>query len=170
MPSDRPLLLIDVDGVLSLFGFDATSRPPGRGSLVDGVPHWLSLEAAAALRRLIPHFDPVWCTGWEDRADEHLPYLLDLPGGWPHVPIKAARGPGRGVAGHWKLDAIDAFAGRDRPLAWIDDDLDAECSAWAAARPAPTLLVHVPAAAGLTQAEADQLESWAVTLPPAADG
>jgi hypothetical protein len=25
---DRPLLLIDIDGVISLFGFDATRPPP----------------------------------------------------------------------------------------------------------------------------------------------
>ena len=41
---------------------------------------------------------------------------------------------------HWKLEALDEYAG-DRPLAWIDDSLDESCHAWAAARPAPTLLV-----------------------------
>ncbi len=144
-----PLLLIDVDGVLSLFGFDASAPPPGRPALIDGSPHWLSTSAGEALKRLGPLYEPVWCTGWEERADEHLPWLLGLPKGWPHIKLKAARGPGRGVAGHWKLGAIDAFAGPDRALAWVDDDFSEACFAWAAARTAPTLLVPVSPAEGL---------------------
>ena len=50
---------------------------------------------------------------------------------------------GRAVFGtaHWKLEAIDEYAG-DRPAAWIDDSLDERCTTWADARPAPTLLVE----------------------------
>ena len=36
---------------------------------------------------------------------------------------------------------IDADAGPDSPLAWIDDPQDDACRAWAAARRGPTLLV-----------------------------
>lgn len=163
MPSDLPLLLIDVDGVLSLFGFDAASPPPGKPALIDGMPHWLSLQSAAALRRVTARFEPVWCTGWEERADEHLPWLLDLPRGWPHIALKAASGvggPGFSVAGHWKLGAINAFAGPDRALAWIDDDLDQACFTWVAARPGPTLLVQTDPAVGLTETEERALAEW----------
>lgn len=170
MSSDRPLLLVDVDGVLSLFGFDAALPPPGRPALIDGVPHLLSLQAADVLRRVAPRFDCAWCTGWEERADEHLPFLLDLPRGWPFVALAAARGPGTGVAGHWKLGAIDAFA-LDRPLAWIDDAFDDGCFAWAAARPAPTLLVECDPAVGLTtEGEQDLLRFAASVMPPSASG
>ena len=117
--------------------------------LIDGVPHLLSYAAAAVLRGVAPRYECVWCTGWEERADEHLPWLLDLPRGWPHVPLAASKGPGHGVAGHWKLGAIDTFAGRERPLAWIDDAFDETCCAWAAARPAPTLLVECDPSVGL---------------------
>ena len=161
---DRPLLLVDVDGVLSAFGFDAAAPPPGRPALIDGVPHWLPAQSTAALLRLADHFDPVWCTGWEERADEHLPWLLDLPRGWPYVPLKAAQGPGRGVAGHWKLDAIDAFAGPDRAVAWIDDALDDECRGWAAARPAATLLVECDPAVGLVKQGEEALLEFAASV------
>ena len=164
MPSGLPLLLIDVDGVLSLFGFDATSPPPGRPALIDGVPHLLSSQAAEVLRRVSQRFECAWCTGWEERADEHLPWLLDLPRGWPFVSLKAARGPGRGVAGHWKLDAIDRYAGPERPLAWIDDAFDEECFAWAAARGAPTLLVACDPAVGLAPESEDLLVRFADSL------
>ena len=45
---------------------------------------------------------------------------------------------GRAVFGsaHWKLEAIDEYAG-DRPAAWIDDNLDDECHEWAEERAAP---------------------------------
>ena len=42
---DRPLLLIDVDGVISLFGFDPADPPAGRFQLVDGIAHFLSATA-----------------------------------------------------------------------------------------------------------------------------
>jgi hypothetical protein len=161
------LLLVDVDGVISLFGFDHASPPAGVRTLIDGLPHHLSLDAARHLRNLAAVYEPVWCTGWEDRAGEHLPHLLDLPRTWPYVPLRAAVGaqalvrPGTSVAGHWKLAAIDAFAGPDRALAWVDDDLSNACDDWAAARPGPTLLVRTDPAAGLTEAEAGVLHGWA---------
>ena len=157
----RPLLLVDVDGVLSLFGFPPESPPSGVMALVDGLPHLLSDQTAERLKTLAADYEMAWCTGWEERADEHLPHLLGLPAGWPHVPLHGVGRPGASVAGHWKLDAIDAFAGRTRPLAWIDDALDAACDAWAAARPGPTLLVRTEPAVGLTAADTERLLAWA---------
>jgi hypothetical protein len=123
----------------------------------------LSDRAAAVLGRLGTRFEPVWCTGWEERAEDHLPHLLGLPGGWPHVPLDAAPdvSAGTSVAGHWKLGPITAYAGPDRPLAWIDDALDAECEAWAAARPGRTLLVRTDPAVGLTEAHEAEILAWA---------
>jgi hypothetical protein len=161
VPLDAPLLLIDVDGVISLFGFDAGSPPPGRLALIDGTPHCLSERAGPVLRRLSEVFEPVWCTGWEERADDHLPHLLDLPRPWPHVPLnRPADTSGTSIAGHWKLAPIDAYAGPDRPLAWIDDFLDDACVAWANARPGPTLLVPVEPGVGLTEDHEAVLMRW----------
>ena len=150
-PRTRPLLLVDVDGVLSLWGSDA---PDLIGTLVDGVPHWLSPRAAATLRELAPVFECVWCTGWKDRANDHLPHLLGLPKDWPHIRF------GKGEAKHWKLPGIDAYAGPERPLAWIDDAHDAACHEWAERRTGPTLLVSVEPARGLLPEHADVLRDW----------
>ena len=38
---NRPLLLIDVDGVISLFGFDPARPPDGNFQNVDGIAHFL---------------------------------------------------------------------------------------------------------------------------------
>jgi hypothetical protein len=91
-------LLVDVDGVISLFGFDHADPPAAFPVSLDGTPHWLSSGAGARLVRLGRTFECVWCTGWEERAEEHLPRLLGLPGGWRHLVL------GEG----WKRAAIDA--------------------------------------------------------------
>jgi hypothetical protein len=164
--SSRPLLLVDVDGVLSLYGAARAEPETLVGCLVDGVPHLLSRRAAAVLGGLIDDFDCAWCTGWEERADEHLPRLLDLPGGWPHVRF----GDAPALDAHWKLAGIDAFAGRDRPVAWIDDAHDADCRAWAQARPAPTLLVTTEPDLGLVADQGTALARWARAIRSGSGG
>ena len=155
-PDERPLLLVDVDGVLSLFG-PGVDRAACTPALVEGIPHLLSRAVATRLTRLAASYECVWCTGWEDRADGHLPHLLGLPAGWAHLAFSDRPED----AAHWKLRAIDAHAGPGRPVAWIDDAHDERCRAWAAARPGPTLLVTTDPAVGLTEAQAAQLEAWA---------
>ena len=157
MKPAAPLLLIDVDGVISLFGFGQTEPPPGRFTFVDGIPHYISEHAGALLARLHPTFECVWCTGWEDRADEHLPYLLGLPRGWGHLKFAQEPVP----AAHWKLSAIEAYTGPERAVAWIDDAHDDTCEAWAARRPGATLLIGTDPAVGITDEHVTQLLGWA---------
>jgi hypothetical protein len=161
----RPLLLIDIDGVISLFGFDAAQPPPGRFLLVDGIPHFLSAGAAELLGGLHDDFELVWCSGWEEKADEYLPFALGLPAGLPHLTF--AGRPGRGTR-HWKLESIDRYAGPSRPLAWIDDDFDDSCDQWAADRPGPTHLCVTEPAIGLTPHHGSQLRAWAGGVKPPA--
>jgi HAD domain in Swiss Army Knife RNA repair proteins len=165
----KPLLMVDIDGVLSLFGFPAHDPPEGSWHSIDGIPHFLSATAARNLLALVSLFELVWCSGWEEKADEYLPHLLGLPRGLAHLSFD--RGAGTTIAngssgaaagslhGHWKLAAIDAYAGA-RPLAWVDDCLDDACHVWAGARQAPTLLVQTTPARGLTEREAAQLRAW----------
>lgn len=157
---NRPLLLIDIDGVISLFGFDLGDPPSGSFITVDGVAHFLSASAGRLLLTLADDFDLAWCSGWEEKADEYLPLALGLPPGLPHVGLE---GVGDGDGRHWKLAAIDQFAG-DRALAWIDDGHDPSCNDWAAARGVPTLLVTTDPAIGLTEADTSTLSAWARSL------
>ena len=164
--------MVDIDGVISLFGgggagigagTDPYARPAGIFQAIDGIPHFLSSEAAVHLLALAEDFDLVWCSGWEEKAEEYLPHLLDLPAGLPFLHFERSQGAGRSINGHWKLDAIDTYAGA-RPLAWIDDALNSACHAWAEERPGPTLLVETDPAVGLSSAEAELLAEWAQTL------
>jgi len=153
----RPLLLIDVDGVISLFGFDPARPPAGRFQLVDGIAHFLSATAGACLVELIDAFELVWCTGWEEKANDYLPFALGLPGPLPLVTFDCAD---RFPPGHWKLAGIDAYAGSDRALAWVDDAHDQRCAVWARARTAPTLLLATDPAIGLTDEHVAELLAW----------
>jgi hypothetical protein len=157
--NEKPLLMVDVDGVLSLFGFPPHDPPEGSWHSIDGIPHFLSAAAARHLLALAALYELVWCSGWEEKADEHLPHLLGLPQGLSYLRFERGSQAGESLHGHWKLNAIDAHAG-GRPLAWIDDCIDERCRDWAAARRAPTLLVPTAAARGLTEREAAQLRAW----------
>jgi hypothetical protein len=156
--ADKPLLLVDVDGVISLFGFDHAKPPAGSYEMVDGIAHYLSATAGEHLRTLGETFELAWCTGWEEKANDYLPRVLELPGPLPYLSFERAVGRANT---HWKLDAIDAYAGPERPLAWIDDALVPECVEWAAARPGPTLLVHTEPPVGITPIHVQELQSWA---------
>jgi Swiss Army Knife RNA repair-like protein len=161
----QPALLLDIDGVISLFGFDRHRQPQGRFLLVDGIPHFLSPHAADLATGLADTFELVWCSGWEDRADTFLPTALGMPRGLTHLSFGAADAPApAAVPRHWKLAAIEAYAGPDRPLAWVDDAHDPTCHAWAAARRGPTRLVATDPAVGLTDSQAQDLRAWARAL------
>jgi hypothetical protein len=156
-----PLLLVDVDGVLSLYGFDPAQPPSGAWHMVDGIAHFLSGTASAHLRRLSEAFELAWCSGWEDKANEYLPHALGLEHRFPHLSFAGATPT---FAGHWKLAAIDRYAGMERALAWIDDAHEERCRAWAKARPGPTLLISTDPAIGLTEEHVAWLLDWSIRV------
>ena len=158
--SHKPLLFCDIDGVLSVWPVPSDERPGVDFVNVEGIIHALSRRAAAHLRDLTHRFEVVWASGWEERANEHLPHAIGC-GPFPYLELDAARGAGVAVHGHWKLGSIDAHAGPQRPLAFVDDHLDEACRRWAAARGAPTLLVPTDPASGLDDAAAAALVAFA---------
>jgi hypothetical protein len=160
---DRPVLAVDIDGVISLFGFDQPLEPgkidprdaPGEFHLIDGMLHCISREAGKRLERLANSYGLVWASGWEDRANDYLPRILGIP----ELPYLTFDGRAQFGTAHWKLEALDEYAG-NRPLAWIDDSLDRSCRKWAEERPAPTLLVPTESDVGLLDAHVEALEAW----------
>lgn len=161
----KPLLFCDIDGVLSVWPAPLDERPGADFLNVEGMIHALSRRATAHLRDLAEVFDVVWASGWEEKANDHLPALGCGP--FPYLELDAARGAGVSVHGHWKLASIEAYAGPDRPLAFVDDVLDEACERWAAARGAPTLLVPTAPATGLDDEAAATLRAFAAACAQA---
>jgi hypothetical protein len=153
----KPILAVDVDGVISLFGFD---EPPdkaiARFELIDGMVHCISLVAGDRLRRLAEVYDLVWATGWEEKANDYLPHIL----GVPELPVLSFDGAARFGSAHWKLGPLEEYGG-ERPLAWIDDSFDESCYEWAREREAPTLLMPTESHLGLEEVQVEALTAWA---------
>jgi hypothetical protein len=157
---NRPLLAVDVDGVISLFGFD---EPPSQGAarfeLIDGMVHCISLAVGERLLRLNECFEMIWATGWEEKANDYLPNLLGLP----ELPVLHFKGAARFGSAHWKLEPLENYS-KGRAVAWIDDSFDESCYEWARQRAHPTLLVATESAIGLEEAHTEALIAWARTL------
>ena len=144
----KPVLAVDVDGVISLFGFDdPPAKEQARFQLVDGIMHCISLA---------DHYELVWATGWENRANDHLPQMLGLA----QLPYLSFDGTARFGSAHWKLGPLDEYC-RGRAMAWIDDNLDESCYEWARGRQEPTLLVPTEPDRGLEEAQTEALIGWA---------
>lgn len=77
----RPLLLLDVDGVLNPFA--SPTCPPGYREHDffpdDDPPVRLNESHASWLPLLATRFDLAWATGWEDEANTYLSPLFGLP-------------------------------------------------------------------------------------------
>lgn len=157
---EKPILAVDVDGVISLFGFEEPpERSRARFQLVDGMVHCISLVAGDRLNRLGEHFELVWATGWEEKANFYLPDLLGIP----ELPFVSFDGAARFGSAHWKLGPLEEFAA-GRALAWIDDNFNEGCYEWAKQREESTLLVPTESHLGIEEAHVGTLESWAREL------
>ncbi len=163
--SPKPILFVDVDGVISLFGFrPAPDNLPGPFHWIDGIAHCIPDGSGARLERLAERFELVWATGWEEKANEYLPFLLHLP--FKELPVLTFGGRAVFGSSHWKLEAMQEYAA-ERPAAWIDDNIDDECRAWAEDREAPTLLVRTDSPVGMTDKHVERLLGWADELAAA---
>ena len=150
----RPMLLLDIDGVLSPFG---AGPPPGfnREAFGECEVVWSARhrEWLAALSSL---FELVWATTWEHSANGAMSPVLGL-GQLPVIEFD------RGSGDTWKLASVQEFVA-DQPMAWIDDDLYLDAFTWAREREAPTLLIRTSSSVGMTGDHFEQLLAFAKDL------
>lgn len=182
--SSRPLLLMDVDGVLNAFeAWERVDRwrPLGLGNMrvpdglqaarADGYHLLLRPEHRDWVAALEGQFDMVWATMWQERATTALAPVVGFGAAWPWIAFDAfqqrttTQRTGWGV-GSYKFPGVVATV-QDRPAVWIDDDLEPAIYEWAAERDAsgiPTLLVQPDPADGWTRSERDAVLAFADSL------
>lgn len=155
--SQKPALLLDVDGVINAYPQQFDPRPPYtvhddiNGYKITSHPSW-----GPWLRELVAPegpFELVWATTWEDLALEWIAPIYDLPtdgevvhgfsdAGWRY------RGPTH------KLPAmIDWWeANPDRPSVWLDDCIYQDAEDYMNERDAdvPTKFLRIHPDLGLT--------------------
>jgi hypothetical protein len=158
----RPILLVDVDGVLNPWA--AADVPPGYAAydFFPGERVLLCAGHGKLLTSLAERFELVWATAWEHRANQLICPVLALP----HLPVIEFPLGGRDLLFR-KLPSVVEAVG-DRSCAWIDDAHQPDHYSWAEHRGIPTWMVDIDPAVGLTPEIARQLADWAAGLGPAA--
>lgn len=145
----RPLLFLDVDGVLLPLG---PGRPQGYEPARAGPFRvCVSPTLREAVPALLEAFEIHWVTSWNHDANLDVAPLLGLP----RLPVVEV--PGH----HGKLEAVRAVAPPDRAIAWAEDRLEPEAWEWARRRAAPTLLVAPDRRLALTPTDLELLWRFA---------
>ncbi|MET8576790.1 hypothetical protein [Streptomyces sp. NPDC005012] len=177
--SDRPLLLLDVDGPLNPFGARfvrhrgyVTHRmlPDCRSPLPHASRRRAAREARVRLhpghgaRLLALPYQLTWATAWCRQANELVAPAIGLPGDLPVVEWPSAR-CGRSADGvHWKTRTLLEWAA-GRPFAWVDDELTGrDADHVATHHPGSALLLRIDPRKGLRDRDFGRLEHWARTL------
>jgi len=151
----RPVLLLDLDGVLNPFA--ASPCPPGylEHDFYPGEdPVRYCPDHAAWITELAAAGDLRWATAWGEEANTLFAAKLGID------PLPVVTFPPIPFPPEGKVPAIAAAAG-DSPTAWIDDNHTDAGRKWAAERAAPTLLVPIDSAIGWTRADVDRVLAWA---------
>jgi hypothetical protein len=155
--SQRPLLFVDVDGVINT---DLPHVPVTRHEIEE--PSSIRNKDGSPIRRFVvlpegierriatlaEQFDMVWCTTWFHAANRHFSSLLNQPA-WPVVSYSDG-----------KLDPLMTFAD-GRPWAFVDDDVDYELRAATMPISDNGLIVRIDPRTGLTDQHVSELTQFA---------
>lgn len=167
---DKPLLLLDVDGVINAFPFSPVDPWGERWCrcTVNGYRITTAPQCLEALRRI--HHDGTaevrWLTTWED-CDWYrdLAQHLDLPD-WP---VHCRRVDHDQDHGWWKLAGVQALDDGRRRMVWLDDELPSRQVArrWLTRQGARVLGIGPDEMTGLTPAHFATIADFLASPGPA---
>lgn len=179
--TQKPILFLDVDGVLNAF---APVRPHVTrqlgGRTIKGVFHPFTLhfdnEVVEMIEALQEHFDIVWATMWNERANdlvapalgiEPLPVMYaDHNKGWDTALDRGATFSEIHRLWYAKTPLLPEYAA-GQPFAWVDDDHSRADRFWLAKQedaPEHFLLLQTDADYGLQWGDVADLITWAQAL------
>lgn len=164
--TSAPLLLLDVDGVLS--PDRAARKPQGYNAFrvwrsdlgkisTEKSRIWLNKKHGSWLKAL--DVDMMWATSWEGMANWEIGPRIGLDP-LDHITF-TQRNYLRNIDGtHWKLDDVLVHAD-GRPFVWVDDGVSgADTVRVALEYPAPALLYRVDPRWGLTWDDMANIWQW----------
>jgi HAD domain in Swiss Army Knife RNA repair proteins len=156
----RPLLFLDVDGVLIPFGASSEELPGGypvHPPEIPGNPLLSRIDPALGDQLQALPCEVVWATTWLEEANDLVAPRLGLS---PRPFVDFSDDSDVPPALHWKTPALVAWAA-GRAFAWVDDELGDRDRAWVAAHhSAPTLLHRVDPRHGMTRSDLTALRVW----------
>lgn len=173
--TDKPLLLLDVDGPLNPYDAKPTRRPGGYTTRYvrnspdglrwgdKGIRVWLNPAHGPMLLALTGLVELTWATSWEHAANALIAPVVGLP----ELPvIEFPRRASYPFGQIFKRGDVETYVG-ERPFAWLDDDFEPGDFDWAKARVeggAATLLLHIDPKMGIVQRDVDQVAEWAAAI------
>lgn len=149
---NRPLLLLDVDGVLALSSGEYLDHPHEYESfnVFGDFRLHKRKDVNDTLEVLKPWYEFVWATMWHGDANTWISPAVGLPSNLPfiHFPTDP------------KLPHILSYV-NDRPFAWVDDNIYSWDHSEAREAEATCLLLRTNTQWGLLSSHVDQLISFA---------
>lgn len=118
---DRPVVLLDVDGVLNHWSMHGYHEPPGEFREAKLLGYWVTVpeETISIVLELAQVAEVIWCTAWRDYANSDLGPWLGLPEFEVLVDAEGARGA------DWKVqvvtDRLEQWLAEGRRVYWIED-------------------------------------------------
>jgi HAD domain in Swiss Army Knife RNA repair proteins len=159
----RPLIFIDIDGVLIPLRARSTGSRRScddLGDAVDGVGNPLleRLDPGDGRRLLALPGELVWASTWMGEANEVVAPRLGLPVlpfvDWPDDDAPSVRGV------HWKTACLTRWAA-GRAFVWLDDEITEADRRWVATGHAQRALLHrVDGYRGLAHADLAAVRRW----------
>jgi hypothetical protein len=158
LDSDRPVMALDIDGVLQLLVNNTRDLQPGY--IMQPKPqHWLAYnpEHGKWLNQVLEQADIFYISDWQAKSHGQIGKVLGLPEfDW----INSYRFDDC-VRHESRALAITALF-ENRPLAWLDDEINDYDLAWAERRSlqTPTLMIKPNRRIGLTSSDMAKVNSW----------